>query len=91
MFGIYLPAWFASFIIIIIITIIMIIIIVIIVIIIILIIIIIIVIIIIQRHNHAGNNLVQTQSLDSSKQFFVRTFRPDLCRSLWDFGQQILP
>ena len=37
-------------------------------------IIIIIIIIIFQRHNHAGNNLVQTQSLDSSKQFFVRTF-----------------
>ena len=34
-----------------------------------------------QRHNHAGNNLVQTQSLDSGKQFLVRTFRPGLCRS----------
>ena len=42
-------------------------------------------------NNDNNNNNVQTQSLDSSKQFFVRTFRPGLCRSSSTFGKQILP
>ena len=39
-----------------------------------------------QRHNHAGNNLVQTQSLDSSKHFFcqdVSTWSLQVFISFW--------